>query len=279
MNRNIVLGIVGIAISLMVVATVLVPIVSDASDDTRTVFNNNIGIYAMSTGDNLTFSYDAGIFSVNGEVASNNGYAQYVISDAISLKGSGSSVSVTYKNAEGESASFFTEAFTATVEGNVLTMTYSSGDLTVPFNWLYHVSISGDYRLADLNNNVIRSPYLNSFNDLVILSNRVPNSFVTIRDGVLDSTTEGVSFNYTVEKIAGYDDLISIQLSNNLADSDLSFTYEGETYAASACLFPYEVVAHKQGLTLVDELYLMIPVLVIVSILLVAVRIFFNHKY
>lgn len=57
MNSKIVGLLIGVAVAVLMVGTVLAPVISDASDGQRTIFNNANGQYSSIVGDSLEISY------------------------------------------------------------------------------------------------------------------------------------------------------------------------------------------------------------------------------
>lgn len=285
-NNNLVGAIVGVTMSILILALILMPAITDTVKTTETLDNSNFARYDMKeleTGDVWTLSgYDWSYDSEFLTNKTNDGYS-LVLADTLVLNEDGSSRGSYNSN----SVSSFTIASDTALNVNSASVTYSKG---------YGAVQSGDLILKDHGSEAFilkdtelwssGSVYLSSDSSSLVfftLSGNIEDGFtVTAVKGqnstVTDITTEVVSVNAVA--VDGYKDTyaitsVDVEISGTWADTSVS-----KERTVSDFIMPKTVTAELSNHLGTAEVSLMnsIPILLIMGILIGAVGAIFIRR-
>lgn len=172
MNNKIIGVIIGASIAVMMIASIMVPIINDAVDDTKVYYNNDFGVLAAATDEPVEYSIrytgnTSGAISetyINGVKSATvyNGVRAIVISDSlvVSQQNNVSAWLISVGNSV-ESMNYYAMVsspieMTLTADNVSLSFESEGGEntsLDVPTNWCYYRDDnSTDYRIVDYTN-------------------------------------------------------------------------------------------------------------------------------
>lgn len=270
--------IIGAVVSIIVVASVLMPIINDAVDDSREYYNNAVGTYARANED-VSISYGSEGYFVNDESVQVGTYDRLIVSPSFYVERNGANTAYVVMFSEGLMYRDSVTELDISYSNQTLSVSYVTGSTTrtadLSTEWLYFADDSGDYRMTAIDNGRKPTVYLNSINDLTVIY-RTTTDLLTYHNGVANivGSTEGatVSAEYSLSDIDGVKDVVSLKLSPTLEESDFKFIVGEDSFTASAVIVPYEVFGEKDASVGVPAILFAIPAVLLIAILLFVVR-------
>lgn len=287
MNRE--YGLIGIVMTVVVgiilVGSLLAPVISGVTDHSKTFSNVDeslAGVWTLADDTPVTFEYDSTnkIYTVN-DVQIQPFSANYstVTSDGMVIRWSGGNPSVFVPS---ESKGYSGGDFSITASNGTITATLpDSGEpteVTTTYTYLYYQSADGDYVMTNGTNPI----YLMGDSEIHCTGYNTSLGSGAARwffaTGNID---DGFSLTYGTTTVTDYT-LNATELSG----------YEEDVYEVTSIVFhisesldvtvnrlvaPGEITVTKESDQSIDNLYLVIPLLIIVGLLLVVVR-FFTGK-
>ena len=280
--------ILGATVAIILVAAVLVPIITDASEDQHEYYNNSVGQYSKIVSDEVTLEYVEDrsnltyTYSVNGELQTTEvSYNDILFATSGAMlkvataSSSLSSYLIWYTEESGsrriDSPANITATLTPTNISFVVTPASGSVEsFTIPIEWGFYAVTTGDYR-------AVWDPYDVKINDIdqVYSVNwmATTNKFFSVNGEDVFYDGQTIKADYDLTPING---VVNV---SNLKSGDYTITVDnnGEPYTATPfnVIVPAEIVGDKTNASdAIDGLLWAIPSLVIVAILLVLVAVF-----
>jgi len=288
MNGNRILaGIVGLAVCVILVGSLLVPIISEAQDDQEVVYNNILAQsnYSRIVNDdlddvNMVIVWDTAtqVLTVDGSAITVSMYNNTMF---VSDQGS-----VRFNKADGTSAMHIggmttvtlTGPVTATIASGVITVTCGVDSYTItPIEWLFVPDGDGNYKNFQ-NNDPIKKFYVNGIDDIYfcgVISTQSIGLFsghggsCTLWDVADDPSYD---MTYTIERVQGYTDLYEFTPSSYAVSTEAGTNTDLTPFAPYWLMVPIEITAHTDVNSSIIGLLGALPVVVIAAILIYAVR-------
>ena len=278
-GSRIVAGIVGLAVCVILVGSLLVPIISEAQDDQEVVYNNivNNSNYSKIVDDdlddvNMVIVWDTAtqILTVDGSSLplgwQNN---TLFVSDQGSVRFNKDQTSNTsYMYIGGGGVVTLTGPVTATIASGVITVTCGVDSYTItPIEWLFIPDSEGNYKNFRTNDPT-KTLYVNSIDDIYFCGTTGAESIGLISGHGGSCTLWDVAddpsydMTYTIERVQGYTDLYELVLSSYAVSTD-----DLTTFAPYYLMVPVEITAHTDVNSSIIGLLEVIPVLVIAGII------------
>lgn len=287
-------AIIVIVVGVIFSVSLLVPVVNDAIDDAKTIYNNESGFYSLIASDEsgaVTGSIDENnVLTINGETISGTSQRSALMSDNFYLRYSGSAHTLNYWDADNSvmaSISHVPVEFTA--ENGVLTYTDKSVEpevtVTIPYTWFaYNTAQESDYRDI-VTTGTAKTLYVNDITQIYSVGKLSDaTGLVSINKGQLGKTYDGddVTLTLTTHEVPNVRDVVSVQVSTGeVSDIKYNLTVDDTTTSAFTgnILVPYKVVGINEypGEGYI-ELISVIPILVIVGILLGVIALLFARR-
>lgn len=266
------------AVSIIVVASVLMPIINDAVDDSREYYNNAVGTYAKAN-DNVSISYGSEGYFVNDESVQVGTYDRLIVSPSFYVERNGATTAFIVMFSEGVMYRDTVAEFDISYSNQTLNVSYVTESATrtadLSTDWLYFADDSGDYRITAIDNGHKPTVYLNSINDLTVI-HRTNTDLLTFHEGAANivGSTEGAaaSVEYSLTDVDGVKDVVSLKIAPTIEESDFRFIVGEDSFAASAVIVPYEVFGEKDASVGVPAILLAIPPVVLIAIALFVLR-------
>lgn len=263
---------IGAVISVVLFASLFMPIVSEAMVETGEPIeytNPSLdGSYKLlGVNDNLTLNLsknsDTNLWDIeiNGDVYSTTASQNLTLlySDALSVtkNAAGTTITIAYDGTESINSADKTITFNNGV------VTYSipsqSYEWTGSYSWVYVLDNNGTW----INANGSNAQYVKTINDLIASGSYTTGEndcYYSIKNGVLSITGDFTySLDYTLTLVDGTSDIYQL--------SDLTITVGDETFTPFRVLVPEEVNGHQTSGTIYNLLSIL-PILLIAGLLL-----------
>ena len=298
-KKDLIIGVVGLAVCVIVAATVLMPILSDATKTTDTFKNEGYFIVEEFTGDNIEYSAKWDHTKPNQITVNDNDISlQNVGNTQVSLILDGNFFLRYFPATSAVSLYYGSQAIvSANVnDGTDMIVSYSDGNITfentastpatrvIPVETFYSISITGEYTMKKAD----KSAYMNS--DSLVYGCGRSGSGDTIVGSLVYGTLDDVSVNiwrgdYTAEDITVNKTAVADHLDLYMFNS-VSFTAvptdEGsnQTITYSYVVVPAEVTAERSqhldsgSIAIINA----IPIIIIVAMITMAVGFFLIRR-
>jgi len=286
-GSRIVAGVVGLAVCVILVGSLLVPIISEAQDDQEVVYNNIVSNsnYSKIIDDdlddvNMVIEWDTAtqVLTVDGSSTTVTAYNNTLF---VSDQGC-----IFFSKADGTSTLYIGGMATVTLTGPV-TATIASGVITVacgvdsytitPIEWLFIPDVDGNYKNY---RNVYpeNTLYVNSIDDIYFCG-RITTQSIGLISGHGGSCTlwdvaddPSYDMTYTIERVQGYTDLFEFIPSSYAVSTEAGTNPDLTPFTPYHIMMPLEITAHTDVNSSIIGLLGAIPVVVIAAILIYAVR-------
>lgn len=288
MNGNrIVAGIVGLAVCVILVGSLLVPVISEAQDDQEVVYNNILsqGNYSKIIDDdlddvNMVIEWDPAtqVLTVDGSAITVTTYGNTLfVSDQGSVRFTKVS-ETSYMYIGGSFEVELTGPVTATIASGVITVVCGEGSYTItPIEWLFIPDEEGNYKSYHYSSPE-ETIYVNSIDDIYFCGS-IGSQSIGLFSGHGGSCTlwdvaddPSYDMTYTIERVQGYTDLYEFVLSSYAVSTEAGTNLNGTPFTPYYLMVPVEITAHTYVHSSIIGLLGAIPVVVIAAILIYAVR-------
>jgi len=288
MNGNrIMAGIVGLAVCVILVGSLLVPIISEAQDDQEVVYNNILAQsnYSRIVDDdlddvNMVIVWDTAtqVLTVDGSAITVSPYNNTMfVSDQGGIR---------FSKETGTSKMYIGDITVVTLTGPV-TATIASGMITVtcgvdsytitPIEWLFIPDGDGNYKAFE-NSVPTKKLYVNSIDDIYFCV-YIDTMSIGLTSGHGGSCTlwdvaddPSYDMTYTIERVQGYTDLYELTPSSYAVSTEAGTNPDLTPITPYWLMIPVEITAHTDVNSSIIGLLGAIPVVVIAAILIYAVR-------
>jgi hypothetical protein len=285
--NRIVVGIVGLAVCVILVGSLLVPIISEAQDDQEVVYNNifSNSNYSKIVDDdlddvNMVIEWDTAtqVLTVDGSAmtvtpsdntlfVSDKGSVRFDKADGFSVMNTEGGVEVTLMG-----------PVTATIASGVITITCGVDSYTItPIEWLFVPDSDGNFKNYR-NNDPIKTLYVNGIDDIYFCGSIVTQS-IGLFSGHGGSCTlwevaddPSYDMTYTIERVQGYTDLYEFVPSSYAVSTEAGTNPDLTPFSPYWLMVPVEITAHTDVNSSIIGLLGAIPVVIIAAILIYAVR-------
>lgn len=269
MDNKLIPVILGVTVGVIMVASLMVPVVLDAVDDSRVYFNNNYTSMAKAVdGDSTTISFDGENYSVNDEIIPISDYVYVSISDRFVILITEGLANINYYSDSFVKANSVSD-FVLSIDNKVVTLSYTLGETetTVSFDigWAYYVDSDGAYRLFKVDQYNTRTIYVNSIDDLVAVNYGIAGVYSFKNDTVEFNGTISGDYHADLTPINDVNDVYQMEISQDPAASDFYFIDGDEDLTVQAFIVPFEVHGYKDGFKGIDSILLAIPLIVILA--------------
>lgn len=296
-KNNLVHGMIGIMVCVILLGGLLLPVVVSATDAQKTVYNNTVS-------NKYSLLYDEDLDSINAtiEIRDFSERKLYVTMDGIteeiplqtrdsmlmSDKGfirvdAASSTIRMFLTGETEHVNTNVVPFKVTItNGNVVvsdsdTVNYSF----TPEEWLFIPDNEGDYELVQSNYTGL---YVNSINDLYFATIIETNDlgFAWGSNGKATFYDSDLTFDMVFtasEKVSPYTDLYRIDMANYQFSTDAGTNADGSGFCPYMVMIPVSVDAHTESNIVVTALLNVLPIIVIVALISVGIYLFMGRKF
>ncbi|MDY0413044.1 hypothetical protein [Methanothrix soehngenii] len=288
MNGNrIVAGIVGLAVCVMLVGSLLVPIISEAQDDQEVVYNNiiNESTYSKLVDDdldgvNMVIEWDTvtQVLTVDGSAITVSQWSNTLFVSDQGRIGFSKASGTSELYIGGMAAVILTGPVTATIASGVITVTCGVDSYTItPIEWLFVPDNEGNYKNY-ANNDATKTLYVNGIDDIYfcgLISSQSIGLFgghggsCTLWDVADDPSYD---MTYTIERVQGYTDLYEFVPSSYAVSTEAGTNPDLTPFSPYWLMVPLEITAHTDVNSSIIGLLGAIPVVVIAAILIYAVR-------
>lgn len=288
-GNRIVAGIVGLAVCVILVGSLLVPVISEAQDDQEIVYNNIFGSgnFSMIVDDDLdsvdmVIIWDTAtkVLTVDGTAISIGAYANTIfVSDHGSVRFSRES-GTSYMVIEGQNGVDvpLTGPVTVTIASGIITVTCGVDSYTItPIEWLFVPDNAGNYKNYQ-NNQPTKTFYVNSIDDIYFCYKR-PDPSIGLYSGHGGSCTfwdmaddPSYDMTYTIERVQGYTDLYEFVPSSYAVSTEAGTNPDLPSFSPSWLMVPVEITAHTDVNSSIIGLLGAIPVVIIAAIIIYVVR-------
>lgn len=288
MNGNrIVAGIVGLAVCVILVGSLLVPIISEAQDDQEVVYNNIItqSNYSRIVDDDLdsidmviVWDTVTKVLTVDGSAITVMSYNNVLFVSDQGKVGFNKNSGTSFLHIEGQTSVTLTGPVTATIASGVITVTCGVDSYTItPKEWLFFPDDDGNFKNYH-NNNPTKTLYVNSIDD-VYFCTLVGTPSIGLSSGHGGSCTlwdvaddPSYDMTYTIERVQGYTDLYEFTPSSYALPTEAGVNEDLTPITPATMMIPVEITAHTDVNSSIIGLLGAIPVVVIAAILIYAVR-------
>lgn len=292
MNMKLVGVVVAVFVTITVIASILMPVIKDASDDTYAVYNNESSFYSVvvsSDDEVVTGSIDAdNKLTINGNEITTTSQRYIIMGDTFYLRYSGTAHSFNYYNGSSIVAiNHVPVSFTAS-NGTLTYVDESTDPVTtveVEYTWMAYNTAESDATYREIvTTSGVKTIYVNSIEDIYAVS-KTDTSIISIYKGQITDNTVPVNASVSINP-RDIDNVKGVQylnISTTVANSDIQYTYtEGgsdHTEFYGNVLVPYEVKGFHDppGEAFVNILNV-IPVVVILSVLVAVVALVFRSR-
>ena len=288
MNGNrIVAGIVGLAVCVILVGSLLAPIISEAQDDQEAVYNN------ILTQSNYSRIVDDDLDDVNTVIVWDTATQVLTVDGSILPVGDSSNSlfvsdqgSVVFNRASGTPSMYIggmtlvilTGTITATIASGVITVVCGEDSYTItPIEWLFLPDVDGNYKNYR-NDNPTKTLYVNSIDDIYFCGS-ISTQSIGLFSGHGGSCTlwdvaddPSYDMTYTIERVQGYTDLFEFVPSSYAVSTEAGTNPDLTPFTPYWLMVPVEITAHTDVNSSIIGLLGAIPVVVIAAILIYAVR-------
>lgn len=271
MKNKLILSVLGIAIGIILVGSVLMPVLEDAQRTAgpRHTFDNPSSYTPQLGLSSETHEFDLNSTGAyfDGDLISSAGIM--VISSSVVINVTSGSDWNTLLATPDKSESYrpsWGSQVNVKFEDGTVTITGKTGDvLTYSYDWVYTIMEGGDFKEYTSNTPV----YVNSINDVVCAgyyNSGENDTGYALFNGQVSLTNPAYSgkVTYTLTKVDGYTDVYRL--------SDLTIFVDDETYHPYYWIAKSTIVGHEEAPQL-SSLYGVIPVMILVAILVSAVMI------
>lgn len=256
------------AIGVLVFASLLVPVVSDAIDDNHTDLLNNTGVkYRMvEATESVTASWDGTTCLINGVAVTYGATYSFITADTFCCRWSSSGVPARVFDYENNTASNY-PTWTLTASNGTATLTDladSTKTETVSYSWLFIPNTETPVKDNWVMTNGNSTYYLTDDSEIYI-SSTDGNIVISGKFSDLNITTNGVEATYTADytEVSGYTENV-YKLDNFVITSAIS----GVDYTFDRFIVPYSIEVENEGTTAINNMLGLIPLVVILSLIL-----------
>lgn len=290
MNNKLISMILGATVAIILVAAVLVPIITDASEDQHEYYNNSIGQYSKVVDEPVVieYAYDSDNDTVSYTVNGVDQTLRFNYNDMI-FSTSHASFKVTYANAptfssyilwldetQGSRRIDTPTAVSAEIDADSISATIvkAGGDtesFEVGIDWGFYAVTEGDYRAVW---NDPYNVYINDVNQVYSVNwLTTTNEFFSIHGESVVYGGGDATVSYDLTPVSGVIDVYNFMSGDFILTVDNNGTpYEATPFNV---IVPAEIVGDKNNASdTIENLLWAIPLVVIVAILLVLVPVF-----
>lgn len=285
MNSKIVGLLIGVAVAVLMVGTVLAPVISDASDGQRTIFNNATGQYSSIVDDSLEISYTFDSenktyeYIANGEnVSLKPGQDVIFVTDTCLFKmgviNNPSNYIVYY---DGSShiihniKSLTVSASGSTSSLNWVTSANINGSAELGYSWGFYATSVGDHR-AIIGNETI---YYHDIDDIYgSYWYGTGSAFVTYNGENAIYNGNPATIEYNSSPVNGVIDVYSTTISENSL-TGIAVSYDDVDIGTNVAIVPDKVIGDKSehSDSIVAILSTIVPICIAAIVAAVAVAI------
>lgn len=251
MNTKIVGLIVGLAVAILLVGSLLMPVINDYNDTTMIKYNNpenTLSKVETGTSEVEVESFDPLTITVNGE--NYNGVSNRILfmSDKVLINGYQANIGLHIDNGDGTMASYETlTALKFIVDGqsNTITVYFSNAsvtDQTITVNygdWGYCMNPNGDYSAIVVWRNT--TVYLNDLDQMHLSTSRYADAYVSGTGDQVRIGTETQTATVKTNTIENVENLIYLNLTTS-ADTTDYYYQEPDGDSTSPTIARYIVV-------------------------------------
>lgn len=269
---------IGLAVGVIMVASLLMPVINDAVDATKVVYNNEEGQYSSIIGEDMTIevieSYNLSVNGVPVELI--NGEIPAIVTDSFMVKidtlNSGNYIAY-YSETTGSVRTNNFVSLTITISDNNANIVVGNDEpVSIPISWGYIASTTGDYR-------AIWIPFEVKINNISQFCGAnwigTTGKFASYHgDKVLYDGNE-ITANYNLTPYNQAEGIYSLKQGETGNDYSFEIDNNGTPYTVTPflCIVPAEITGTVSGGTASNGLLMAIPLLVIVALIVSAVSI------
>jgi len=278
-TRTLIETVVGLTVAIIVLATLLVPVVNDITDQSIAEYNNSAGTYARASGDetveiNYTWVDGVQTYTVNGNAVDVSSEIVWMCENKCLLAHSTNPKFI----GDGLGRQDNVRTFNAVINGNtidfILTTSSHSFSGTWTVDYCFYVAPTGDFKSIDVSDSTA-TVYINSSDDLYYANwtYTVDRWFSGHGTSVSENGVEKTA-TVTPHAIDGVTGAYSITLG--ATSDDLTYVTDngGTEYTVHPYFYivPAKVVGEKMnGGQAIASIIAIIPLIVIVAILMGAI--------
>lgn len=275
MNNKIMTVIVSIALGTIVLGGVLMPVINDALDDSREIYNNSLVNLSSVIGEDLEVDVvDRAITIDDASVSLPSTAGILMCTDKFNVIFTDSQVQLFASGIEGVKA---ITSFNCVIDNQVATIAYVHNDvpgsIEYVLDWGFIFDPDGDYGMVRYYN-TNSTVKINNIDDLYgsnILS--ATNGWFSFHGKNVVADGQSLVAEYTLTPIDGYEGIYNINIGNLGTGYSFDFTDPNGTLHEIhpwVYVIPNEVIGYKDGFSGMS-LLLVIPVFVILALLIAAV--------
>ena len=285
-GNRIVAGIVGLAVCVILVGSLLSPIISEAQDDQEVVYNNVVstGNYSRIVDSDLENINMVIVWDTATQVLTVDGSSIPVGADNVLFVSDQGMIRFSAGNEFSElyilssSTILLTGPVTATIAFGVITVVCGVDSYTItPIEWLFFPDGEGNYKNYR-NNDPTKTHYVNSIEDIYFCG-RISTNEIGLFSGHGGSCTlwdmaddPSYDMTYTIERVQGYTDLYEFAPSSYAVSTEAGTNPDLTPFVPFWMMVPVEITAHTDVNSSIIGLLGAIPVVVIAAIIIYAVR-------
>lgn len=286
-GNRIVAGIVGLAVCVILVGSLLVPVISEAQDDQEVVYNNIVDtsnfskIVDFDSVDMvIVWDTETRVLTVDGSAIPISPFDNTLfVSDQGSVRfGRSQGTSVMYIEGQNAAQVILTGTVTATIASGVITVACGVDSYTItPIEWLFVPDEAGNYKNYP-NNQPTKTLYVNSIDDIYFCG-MIGTTSIGLFSGngglctfweVADDPSYDMT--YTIERVQGYTDLYEFVPSSYAVSTEAGTNSDLTPFSPYWLMVPVEITAHTDVNSSIIGLLGAIPVVIIAAIIIYVVR-------
>lgn len=239
MNTKIVGLIVGLAVAILLVGSLLMPVINDYNDTTMIKYNNaedTLSKVETEVSEVEVESFDPLTITVNGEIYNGDANKILFMSDKVLINGYLSDIAMHIDNGDGTMTNYAgLSALKFIVDGqsNTITVYFSNAsvtDQTITVNygdWGYCMDPVGDYSAIVVWRNV--TVYLNDLDQMHLVNSRYTGAYVSGTGDQVRIGTETQTATVKTNTIDNVENLIYLNLTTAADTSDYQYQLPDDT--------------------------------------------------
>lgn len=302
MNMKIPIIAITAFVVVVVIGSVLIPVLDDAKDDEKTVFNNNYNRYSRLLDSDIdsfsmTVTWDVttttASVSINGadpyNYSMSSTRAPLIVCEGGTLEANKTNSRGILKYSESATSTNITDGpITISVANGVATLTDSA---TTPNeytwdvgSWLFYPDNNGNYTAMNTTTDKDTGIYLNSIDDLYFATVINTNSlgFVSGHGATCkfysQTDTPTYAMNLASSQLAGYTDVITTTIGSYTISEDAGTNTDGTPFNPFITMVPRAVDGHTTQDNSMIAIYSAIPALVILALIVAVLALVFRSK-
>ena len=301
MNMKIPIIAITAFVVVVVIGSVLIPVLDDAKDDEKTVFNNNYNRYSRlldSDIDSFSMTITWNVTTTTAYVTVGDESYNYAMSSSrvplicteegmlnankvnsrgvLTYSGSASSINITDSPITIEVASGTVTLTDGASTPNVYTWDVGS--------WLFYPDNDGNYTAMNTTSDKDTEIYLNSIDDLYFATviNTDSLGFVSGHGATCkffnQTDTPTYAMNLVSSQLAGYTDVITTTIGSYTVSEDAGTNTDGTPFNPFITMVPRAVDGHTSQDNSIIAIYEVIPALVIIALVVGVIALVFRSK-